>query len=118
MLRCISHNGYYGTCFPVMLHRNRVNRLRRKQLISLTFCNLLERLEMQDVRLCDVNLHRCFGLAQVTVEYFAHGAERNGLIVALDETAEPRDGALGQTVQLALEDDQATICGALRVQRA
>jgi hypothetical protein len=67
MLRCISHNGYYGTCFLVMLHRNRVNRLRRKQLIPLTFCNLLERLEMQDVSLRDVNLNRRFRLAQVTV---------------------------------------------------
>jgi hypothetical protein len=46
-------------------------------------------------------LHRRLGLPQVPVKHFANGAERNGLIVALDQSAEPRDRARRKILQLA-----------------
>jgi hypothetical protein len=74
MLHCISHNGYYGTCFFALLHRNRIDHLRRKQLISLAFGYLFERLQVEHMRLRYVDLDRGLGLAKVSVKYFANGA--------------------------------------------
>jgi hypothetical protein len=62
-------------------------------------------------------LHRRLGLPQVPVKHFANGAERNGLIVALDQSAEPRDRALGQTVELALEREYLAVLTGARVKR-
>lgn len=117
MLHCISHNVYYGTCFLGLLHCNRVNRLRRKQLISLAFRDLFQGLQVKDVGLRHVNLYRRFRFSKVTVEHLTNGPQCYSLVLAFDQASKARDGAFGQSVELALKRENFTVLTGARVER-